>query len=191
MVAFHYRPNRQEAITSTELVQANGETRFYNSLKLRLYTKSDDIRTVIDALAAQRVHVERWLPKASLNRALFDLRILMIAGEPRHVVVRQSRSPMTNLHLGNRRGDTRQLLSRLGDTVWQSIQETCRCVANCFPRSLQLGVDLLVTPDFREHAVLEVNAFGDLLPGVLDRGQDTYTAQVAAIVRRHSLGKPH
>jgi hypothetical protein len=33
------------------------------------------------------------------------------------------------------------------------------------------------------HAVLEMNAFGDLLPGVLWQGLSTYEAQVEAILR--------
>jgi hypothetical protein len=35
------------------------------------------------------------------------------------------------------------------------------------PPPARSGVDLLVRPDFKRHAVLELNAFGDLLPGVL------------------------
>ena len=43
-------------------------------------------------------------------------------------------------------------------------------------------VDLMVGSDWRRHAVAEVNAFGDLLPRVLDgAGRDTYTAQVSAL----------
>ena len=42
------------------------------------------------------------------------------------------------------------------------------------------GVDLLIAPGFRRHAVLEVNAFGDLLPGITCDGLDTYAAEVAA-----------
>ena len=33
-----------------------------------------------------------------------------------------------------------------------------------------------------QHAVAEVNAFGDLLPGVLLDGRDTYAEQVHALV---------
>jgi hypothetical protein len=51
----------------------------------------------------------------------------------------------------------------------------------CFPGSLHGGVDLAVTSEFRRHVVLEVNAFGDLLPGVLHGGRDTYAAQIAAV----------
>ena len=47
-----------------------------------------------------------------------------------------------------------------------------------------LGIDILIGPNFREHRVLEFNAFGDLLPGVLWEGMNTYEAQVAACLSR-------
>ena len=56
-----------------------------------------------------------------------------------------------------------------------------RLFAARFPGSLYMGIDLLISPDYRSHAILEVNAFGDLLPGVLSRGVDTYTAEVLAL----------
>jgi hypothetical protein len=52
-----------------------------------------------------------------------------------------------------------------------------------FPGSLYAGVDIAISPNFAEHHVLEVNAFGDLLPGLLHQGLDTYEAEVAAAER--------
>ena len=39
----------------------------------------------------------------------------------------------------------------------------------------------MFSPGFRRHAVAEVNAFGDLLPGLLVDGRDTYAAQLEAL----------
>ena len=52
----------------------------------------------------------------------------------------------------------------------------------CFAESLYAGIDLLLTPDYRHHRVLEVNAFGDLLPRLLWNGLDTYQAEVQALL---------
>ena len=49
-----------------------------------------------------------------------------------------------------------------------------------FPRSLYFGVDLLFLPRFQRHALLEVNAFGDLLPGVTIRSFDTFQSELVA-----------
>ena len=43
-------------------------------------------------------------------------------------------------------------------------------------------MDILIAPGHRRVAVLEVNAFGDLLPGLLVGGRDTYAEQVAALM---------
>ena len=169
------------AVTSAELVRADGAVRLYNALRVRRYTDADDIRDLIDALARHRVHAERWLPKASFGGRAFDLRIVTVAGEPRHTVVRTARGPLTNLHLGGRRGDVAAVRRLCGPDRWEELRATVRRTAAAFPDTLMTGQDVLLTPGGRTHAVLEVNAFGDLLPGVTDRGQDTYAAQIAAV----------
>src|SRR5690606_10266155 len=102
-------------------------------------------------------------------------------GEPRHMVLRRSRSCLTNLHLLNKRGDATLLRNRMDEAAWARMLDTCRRVAQLFPRTLHLGIDLAVGVDLRRHAVLEVNAFGDLLKGVTDQGQTTWDAQVQAL----------
>ena len=181
VVALHRSRNRLEAITSAEIVRGPAETRIYNSLKIRRYTDLEDVRTLIETLLPHRVHVERWLPKAALGRRVCDLRAVVIGGQPRQMVVRTSRTPLTNLHLGSRRGDLALLRKLVPTAEWAAVEHTCRLAAARFPRSLQLGLDILLTPGFREHFLLEINAFGDLLPNILDRGQDCYDSQVAAV----------
>ena len=139
---------------------------------------------MIDALCAHRVHVEEWIPKAGLDGRTFDLRVVVIDGTARQIVARLSRSPMTNLHLLNRRGDPAAVLERMGPEAWRAARRTCERAAAAFPGCLHLGVDLLVAPGFRRHAVLEANAFGDLLPGVLHQGVDTYGAEIRAVTAR-------
>ncbi len=181
VVALHVRGPTIEAITSAELVRAAGEVRLYNSLRIRRYTALDDVRDLIDALAPHRVHVEAWLPKASLDRRVFDLRVLAVQGQARQMVVRTSRSPLTNLHLGNQRGSLDEVLAKIPPSVAEAMRQTILRCANIFPHSLHLGLDILLTPGFRRHYLLEVNAFGDLLPGVLHQGSDAYQSQIDAV----------
>jgi glutathione synthase/RimK-type ligase-like ATP-grasp enzyme len=175
------------AVTTVEMVHADGELRLYNSRRLRTYTDEREIATLINALARHRLHVEQWLPKAGIDGRTFDLRVVVIDGRARHTVVRRSRTPITNLHLLNDRADPSAVRARMGEDAWHAAMATCeRVMSECFPRSLHGGVDLLVSSDFRRHAVLEVNAFGDLLPGVMYDGVDTYSAEIAAVTRRLS-----
>jgi hypothetical protein len=181
VVALERGRNRWQATTSVELVREHGETRLFNSLRVRRYTAVAEIAAIIDELCQQEVHVEQWIPKAGLAGRTFDLRVLVIAGEPRHVVVRTSRGPITNLHLGNQRGDWPALVAKWPAAARELAWESCRAAASCFPRSLYVAMDLALLPGLARHAILELNAFGDLLPGITDSaGDDTYTAELLA-----------
>lgn len=172
---------RVRATTSVELVRARGEVRLYNSLQVRHYDDPVDVALLVDALAGgHALYVERWLPKAGWEERTFDLRVLVIAGQVRHVVMRTSRGPITNLHLGNRRGDVDRLRDAVPTAAWRAAEESCLRAAACFPQSLYCGIDLMFTPNWRQHAVLEVNAFGDLLPGVRHEGEGPSAAEILA-----------
>lgn len=181
VMAIYRRANKISATTSVELVESSSGPVMYNSLKIRTYRDVADVRNLVDTVAKHRAYAEEWLPKASLGRRVCDLRLLVIAGEPRHAVVRTSRSPITNLHLGNRRGDIDEFWQRISEEQQHELWKTCRRCAELFPGSLHLGLDILFTPGFRRHYLLEVNAFGDLLPNITHRGASTYEAQVDAL----------
>ena len=182
VIAFEVGGHRRQATTTVEMVRRDGEVRLYNSRRIRVYHEPGEITTLIDTVCRQRVHVEQWLPKAGIEGQTFDLRVVVIAGGARHAVVRMSRSPLTNLHLLNARGNLEAVVARMGAAAWDTARRTCEQAAKLFPGSLYMGIDLLISPDYRSHAILEVNAFGDLLPGVLSRGVDTYTAEVLALL---------
>jgi len=168
------------ATTSVELVRTGRETRLFNSLRVRTYHDESEVATIVDTLAGDGLHVERWFAKAAVAGRVVDLRVVVVAGRPTHLVVRASRSPMTNLHLGGARGDLDALRRAAGERFDDALT-TCAAVARCFPASHQVGVDLMFSSDWRRHAVAEVNAFGDLLPGLLVDGRDTYDEQIAAL----------
>ncbi|MCL6731821.1 STM4014 family protein [Streptomyces neyagawaensis] len=180
---------RIRATTAVE-VAADGRLRaplrLHNSLRVRRYTDEREIAGIVDALAPDGLHIERWLPKASAQGRSADLRVLVVAGRATHAVVRTSRFPMTNLHLGGARGDLTSVVDAAGDR-WRQALDICERAAACFPDTLSVGVDLLPAIGWRRFAVGEVNAFGDLLPrltglpGGPAEGLDTYTAQIAAV----------
>ncbi|MCX4767192.1 STM4014 family protein [Streptomyces sp. NBC_01275] len=180
--------DRIRATTSVELAP---DGLLYNSLKVRRYERERDVAAIVDTLAPEGLHLERWLPKASQEGRAADLRVVVVAGRATHAVVRTSRSPMTNLHLGGSRGDleaARRAVEAAG-ARWADLLGVCEAAAACFPRTLCVGVDLLPAVGWRRAAVGEVNAFGDLLPrltglpGSGAEGLDTYAAQVAAVLR--------
>ncbi|MFE9738888.1 STM4014 family protein [Streptomyces sp. NPDC006477] len=175
-------------VQATTSVERGPGGRLHNSLRVRRYTGEPEVAALVDALAPDGLHVERWLPKASQAGRAADLRVVVIDGRATHAVLRTSRSPMTNLHLGGIRGDldaARAAISAAGGR-WSDALDVCERAAAVFPGTRCVGVDLLPATGWRRFAVAEVNAFGDLLPGLTGlpgsgaEGLDTYAAQVAA-----------
>ncbi|MFE2944763.1 STM4014 family protein [Streptomyces sp. NPDC059255] len=187
-------PGRVSATTSVELDDAG---RLFNSLRVRRYTDERAVAAIVDTLAPDGLHIEQWVPKGSQHGREADLRVVVIAGRATHVVVRTSTSPMTNLHLGGARGDLDALRATIGAAggSFSTVLMMCEAAASCFPATHCVGVDLLPAPSWRRYAVAEVNAFGDLLPGLTGlpereaAGLDTYAAQLAALPRRAERGE--
>jgi glutathione synthase/RimK-type ligase-like ATP-grasp enzyme len=191
VVALTARGGRARAVTSAELVRTPDGIELYNSLRVRAYDREEDIAAVIDTLAKDGLHAERWIPKLKQDGRDCDLRVVTIAGTATHVVVRTSGHPMTNLHLGGQRGDLAAFQERVGPVRWRTILDLAEQAASCFPRSDVLGIDIL--PGARDvDYVGEVNAYGDLLPNLLGRpgtvgeGVDTYGAHIRSLIDRCS-----
>jgi hypothetical protein len=170
------------AVTTVEMVSSAAVVRLYNTRALRRYTSPAEIARLIDALAPHGLQVEAWIPKASVDGRIADLRVLVIAGEPTFRVLRKSRHPITNLHLGGERADAHALLSRMTPKAVEALDATCRAVAKAFPGALQIGIDVAVAAGLARHYVLEVNAFGDLLKRITTgEGLDAYDVQLRAM----------
>ena len=171
--ALRWNGRRRQLIAPLEV--ADG--RLYNTLRVRTY-HDQTIDYILERLLPQGMIAEDWIPKLSLPGGATDLRVLVINGTARHTVVRQSRSPMTNLHLGNRRGDLEEVAEYL-----PAARELAERAAACFPGSLYAGVDILLDVKGRP-LVGEINAFGDLLPNLLDQGETAYQAIIRQVPKR-------
>lgn len=186
-------------IRATTSVDRAPSGALHNSLRLRRYEDEREIGAILDTLAPDGLHIERWLPKASQQGRSADLRVVVIAGRATHAVVRTAAGPLTNLHLGGARGDLDAAVAAVtaaGGSWGTDALAVCERAAAAFPRTLCVGVDLLPALGWRTFAVGEVNAFGDLLPrltglpGSPAEGQDTYAAQVAAVRQEQHAHAP-
>lgn len=185
VIAFRKAGHRVQAITSAEMVPSTAGLQLYNALKVRTYTSEAEIAALVNHMVPENVFAEEWLPKATLNGRFFDLRVLVIAGRARHTVIRTSSHIITNLHLGNRRGDINEFIANIGAHKLEEIKQLAEKTAACFPGSLYMGIDILLTADLKKTVVLEINAFGDLLPGLLHEGESCYEAQIKAMIKKH------
>lgn len=169
VVAYRRNARGQQQATTSACLTEDG--RLFNVKRLRRYERPQDVRQLVDRVAAQAAYVEAWLPKPRCGRGHFDVRVVTLAGQAAHRVARVSTQPMTNLHLDSRRADPAGLLAR---PDLQALEATSAAAAAVFARSQVLGLDLVVQRGAAK--VIEVNAFGDLLPGLLWQGHDTYGA---------------
>lgn len=149
-----------------------------NSLKVQRVSEPRAMDRVIDWILAEGAQIERFVPKARFDRAYFDLRVLCVAGAPAFVVMRQAHHPITNLHLGGWRGDLERLRAAIPPGAWDAAMESCRRAAALYPCH-HVGIDLMFTPRLDDHRIIELNAFGDLLPGLTRDGLDVYGFEIA------------
>lgn len=176
-----HRDGREIAQTTTECIVDHGGIRLFNRLSPLRYGDRARIAALIDALAAQGCYAEAWVPKprvAGSPRQHFDLRVIAFAGEPRQRVARIACTPMTNLHLGNRREDPATLLD--AETM-RRVEDAVRTAARAFPDSASIGFDLIPTRD--RCVVLEANAFGDFVQHARWQDADACDDQAGWVAR--------
>lgn len=149
--------------------------------RLSTYRDTASIDTLLGDVMRDGAVVERWIPKATVNGGPVDVRLVMIAGSIGPRIARIGAGPITNLHLDGERLDVPALLASLPTGTWERMEAACARVAAAFPRSLMIGIDCLVT-EAGQPFILEVNGWGDYLPGLLHQGRDTYGAEIDAML---------
>lgn len=185
IAAYESRRSGSEQIYSTIEIDNNGGTpRFFNSLKIKKYSHKESIETILDFLFSQGALIEKWIPKSTFDGRAWDLRILAVDSRMCQRVGRLSSSPMTNLHLGNSRIDP-ELLG-LNSDMWTAISETVAKTSSLFSKSLYAGLDVIIPKGGKTPFVLEVNAFGDLLPNICFEGNESYGTEIEAQISRFS-----
>jgi hypothetical protein len=170
------------AYTTVDRVSYRGLVRHFNTRPPRRLDEWAQIRPLIDELVSQELVAERWVAKAGVEGRTLDFRVVVIAGKAQQVLPRLGRGPITNLHLRNARGDLAAVADRLGADAIDLVRDVAERAAACWPASLYMGVDVLLTPSGRVF-VAEVNGFGDWHEGVTIGGKDTYALELEALER--------
>lgn len=167
---------------ATSAMAAHSESRgeWVTTKRLRRLTDSVQIGNLVRAICREGAVLQPWQVKASCPLGVYDLRALAFNGCMRHVVGRASRGPITNLHLDNRRIAAADLQRWAGPEAWLRLEALVAQVAQVFPDNGMVACDILVSPEWRQLQVIEVNGWGDLLPGIEDAGEDPYLAGIRA-----------
>jgi hypothetical protein len=152
---------------------------FFNTRRLR-DVSGEDLHRCLVFLLREGATVQRGLPHAQFDGQNADLRVVCVYGKPVAAIFRLSPHPITNLHLGGRRGDFDRCRAAVPNRCWLDAMDSCAAAAGCFTSAVA-GVDLLFEPGFHRHHVLEVNAFGDFFPGWTDTaGRSLHEIELAA-----------
>lgn len=181
IIALKTNGSKVQSLTTVE--QANG--RLYNTRNLQRCANEVDVGALIDRLCQWGVQCESWVPKATIKEKQSDCRILLVDGAPDFIVLRKSKTPITNLHLMNERAKIDELIVRAGNDTWQRVLNTCDKIAGIFPKSFQIALDITVHRNLRNHSVLELNAFGDFLQNIKHQGMGTHAWQLQKFLDIH------
>ena len=100
------------------------------------------------------------------------------------MIVRQSKHLITNLHLGGWRGEVDAVKQLVGERAWQAVVDVCRRTG-AVVKHWHLGIDVAVSRA-GDVWVLEINAFGDLLPRLQMHGLDVYGVEIASLLPNHA-----
>lgn len=170
VIAYQRHPltGAEKAVTTIGIEHRGGERILYNSGRLKQYTDHAAIRDIVEWLCGEGLQAEEWIPKAEAEGCSFDIRQLVVAGRACHRIARLSRSPITNLHLRNRRLPVEQTGLPL-EHIEQASQIAEAALA-AFPDSTVAGIDVLVRSGSRRPYIIDVNPFGDLLYRVAHEG---------------------
>jgi glutathione synthase/RimK-type ligase-like ATP-grasp enzyme len=164
---------------TTTLAEIGGP--FFNSRRL-LHLTGPPLQRAAEFLLAEGAFAQEGIPMAQVDGQNFDVRVVCIHGRPAASIFRLSSGPMTNLHLGGRRGDYGPCRAAIPTRDWLDALDHCADAAACFDSAIA-GVDLVFERGFARHHVLEVNAFGDFFPGwVDDRGRSLHALEIGATV---------
>jgi glutathione synthase/RimK-type ligase-like ATP-grasp enzyme len=160
---------------------------FFNTRAVHRVT-DDELHAQLDFLLAEGAVVQRGIPMARIDGQNFDVRVVVLDGRPAFTVFRQSPHPMTNLHLGGRRGDWAACRAAVPTRAWLDALDDAVAAAGCFDARMA-GVDVVFDRDFGRHYVLEVNAFGDFFPGYTDAsGRTVHGLQIQNLESKAAHG---
>lgn len=170
VMAFRQSKGRQVLYTTISL-QANGQ--LYNHLQLQKYTSIADIKTIINTMIPTGLLVEKWIRKKRFQEKSIDFRILIIRGKAIFIVPRMSQHFITNLHLGNEKGDITAVEKEWGKPLIEAAKSLAVQAVKKINNLFYAGVDVAISNNGAPY-LLEINAFGDMLLNINRNNKNTY-----------------
>jgi hypothetical protein len=164
------------AITSV----ANHNGRRWNSLRPRSLRGEQSVGELVNYLINEGAQIEVGIPKRRIDGMGFDCRFIVINNRIDFIIVRKSRAPFTNLHMGGVRDTFQALKTCVSASLLQEASDACLKLAQLFDQFV-LGVDIVFSKKSDTFYVLEVNSFGAFFPNLRREGRTVLDWELNAI----------
>ncbi|MBP2655814.1 MAG: glutathione synthase/ribosomal protein S6modification protein [Firmicutes bacterium] len=174
------RLNEETLWTSLKVEIRGGKKFFYSGRKIAFITDKAKIGELIEWVLANGAHIETWIPKAAYQGTHFDTRVLVAAKTPQYFITRLSKTPITNLHLGNQRRNSSEVFTAGQLAV---LSQAAADVMKVFNKSLYAGIDIVCSPGYKPY-VIDVNPFGDLFHNLLGTEANVYYYEIKAALEK-------
>ncbi|VTS07155.1 STM4014 family protein [Tuwongella immobilis] len=158
-------PRLSGRITRTT-IHRDAQGRLHNTRQLEWIDETQTLE-LLEVLIAEGLIVTRGIRPARIDETPFDVRVILIGGQVTHAQFRLSHQPLTNLHLGGRRGDRARCEAAIPRRAWLDGLAQCQKAAESLAAHI-VGIDLLFEQTSWRPILLECNAFGDWIPNLLD-----------------------
>ncbi len=178
VIAFRLQPRTKKMVAYTSCRWIDGV--LMNTKTLYSLEDSKEIMDLLNAVLALDVMIERWYPKSLFQGKSYDLRVLYQFGHITYVVVRQSKGPITNLHLNNQARSIHEL--GLEPELMEEIATICGKAVNLVPGLLMAGIDILIEKNSRKPYIIEMNGQGDLIYQDIFSDNIIYKEQVIHLI---------
>jgi len=169
VMALRQSKGRQMLYTTIDLQDG----KLYNNLNLQKYHTISKIETIVNKMIPSGLMVEEWIRKKRFKEKSVDFRILVINGKAAFVVPRMSNHFITNLHLGNEKGNIQEVEEVWGKELIDHAKNLAVQAVEEIGGLFYAGVDVAISEKGNPY-VLEVNAFGDMLLNIFKNGMNTY-----------------
>lgn len=179
VLAYTHNPRLGKFKLSTSLAYSEHNRVFFNNNRVVNYRDRSDIDRLVTWVLEKGAHVESWIPKPSHDGMAYDTRVCIIDKKPEYLVSRFSKTPITNLHLRNKRLSTESFMNE-GNI--DSIKNASVDVMRCFNNSLYAGLDVVHTKDMGSY-IIDVNPFGDLFYNLIDSPDNVYYKQIQKSIK--------
>ncbi len=179
VVAYRCQPGGEEVIY-TAMEESQGK--LINTKNIHRLTDSTKIAGLLNELMKQEVIIEKWIPKAQHQGLPYDLRVVYQFGHIAFIVARQSKGPITNLHLNNRALNFNEL--SFSQVLMDKIETLCGKAFSCFQGLNSVGIDVLIQVKNQHPLIIEMNGQGDLIYNDIFNENRIYKEQI----ERMSIG---